>query len=79
VRGHGWAEQHYLLADLIDAVQAGTAATYRTVAGRRRVPNPRRYPRPGDDAKRGHTIGDIGDHDPQSVVTYLDSLKPKGA
>lgn len=70
---------HYLLADLIDAVGANTAATYRTVAGRRRVPNPRRYPRPGED-HRGHTIGDIGDHDPQKVVAYLESLKPaKGA
>jgi hypothetical protein len=70
-------EQHYLLADLIDAVGANTAATYRTVAGRRRVPNPRRYPRPGEE--RTKTIGDIGEHSPESVVTYLESLKPKGA
>jgi hypothetical protein len=77
VHDHGWVEEHYLLADLIDALQDNTAATYRTVAGRRRIPKPRRYPRPGED--RGTTIGDLGDRDPDDVVIYLDSLKPKGA
>ena len=72
-------EQHYLLADLIDAVQGNTAATYRTVAGRRRVPNPRRYPRPGEEKRGGQTYGDRGEHTSESVMTYLDSLKPKGA
>lgn len=66
-----------MLADLIDALQNNTAATYRTVAGRKRIPTPRRYPRPGED--RGQTIGDRGDRDADDVVIYLDSLKPKGA
>lgn len=73
MQGHGWVEQHYLLADLIDALQDNTAATYRTVSGRRRIPKPRRYPRPGEE--RGQTIGDRGDRSADDVVIYLDSLK----
>lgn len=77
IHGHGWVDEHYILADLIDAVQGNTAAVYRTVSGRRRVPNPRRYPRPG--AEHGKTIGDRAGRSSEDVVAYLDSLKPKGA
>lgn len=73
MRGHGWVEQHYLLADLIDAVQGNTAAVYRSVSGRRRIPNPKRYPRPGEE--RGRAIGNRAGRTTADVVAYLDSLK----
>lgn len=80
VHGHGWTEQHHLLADLNDAVAQVATATYRVNAGKRRVPNPRRYPRPGEE-RYGRT-GDRGGRSTAEVVSYLDSLKPparKGA
>ena len=77
VKGHGWTEQHHLLADLIDAQNATTLATYRTVPGGKRVRAPKRYPRPGEDS--GTRVGDRGGRSSEEVVAYLDSLKPQPA
>jgi hypothetical protein len=77
VKGHGWTEQQYLTAELIDAQNDTTAATYRTVPGGKRVRTPRRFPRPGQE--HGHRVGDRGGRSPEEVLAYLDSLKPRTA
>jgi hypothetical protein len=78
-QGHGWTEVEALLADLFDAVNGVAAAVYRSAPGRKRkhIANPKPHPRPGRE--RELHIGDIGDHDPETVVVYLRSLSPKGA
>ncbi|WP_051580626.1 hypothetical protein [Pseudonocardia acaciae] len=73
VRGHGWTEAHYLAAELIDAVNAGTTATYRAAAGGKRVRSARPYPRPGGE--HATRLGDRGERSSEEVVAYLDSLK----
>lgn len=79
VQGHGWVEEHYLLADLIDAENGTATAVYRGAAGKgKRVPNPRRYPRPGQDSY-GKAVGDRGGRSIDEVKSYLDSLKPPPA
>lgn len=75
VQGHGWTEEHYLLADLIDTAAHTTTAVYRSAAGKKRVPNPRKYPRPGDK-RYDRPLGDRGGRSTDEVVSYLDSLKP---
>lgn len=78
VHGHGWTETQYVIADLIDATQRVSHSVYQAQAGKKRVPQPRRYPRPGD--RPGYDrVGDRGGRSTEDVVSYLDSLKPKGA
>ena len=74
IQGHGWVEEHFLLADLIDTSQHTTAAVYRVNAGRKRVRNPKRYPRPTDE--RPSAIGDRAGRSTAEVLAYLNSLKP---
>lgn len=76
VNGNGWTETHHMLADLWDGVAQNTTAVYRSVAGKKRIPNPRKYPRPGDTGY-GKPIGDRGSRSSAEVVSFLDSLKPK--
>lgn len=76
INGHGWTELHHMLADLWDGVAQNTTAVYRSVANGKRVPNPRKYPRPGDKGY-GKPIGNRGGRSTAEVVSYLDSLKPK--
>jgi hypothetical protein len=75
VKGHGWTEGEYLLADLVDATQRVSHSVYQAQAGRKRVRMPARYPRPGE--KTGTTVGDRGERSTEDVLSYLDSLKPK--
>lgn len=52
-----------------------TKAVYQVAAGKKRVPNPQKYPRPGAE-EYGKPLGDRGDHSSEEVLSYLDSLKP---
>lgn len=74
VNEHGWTDVEYILADLVDAAREGVTATYRT-SSRKRVPNPQRYSRPGEDDNRKR-VGNRAGHSTESVVAYLDSLLP---
>lgn len=74
VQGHGWVDTDYLIADLIDDTRQGVTATYRTNS-RKRVPDPRRYQRPGEDDNRKR-VGNRAGQSTESVVAYLDSLMP---
>ena len=66
------------MADLIDATNRVSHSVYQAQAGKKRVPQPRRYARPGDRPGFDR-IGDRGGRSTEDVVSYLDSLKPKGA
>lgn len=79
VKGHGWTETEYVLADLIDVTQRVSHSVFQAQAGRKRVPQPKRYQRPGEKPEGYDRIGDRGEHSTEEVVSYLDSLKPKAA
>ena len=73
IHGHGWTDTEYVLASVIDDVRQVTTAVYRTGSGKR-VPDPRRFPRPGQDDRP--RLGDRAGRSVADVVGYLDSLMP---
>lgn len=75
VRGHGWSDAEYLLANIIDAVQFSAYSVVGSLGGKPKKPKPMERP----DETRKHRTGDRGGHSTPDVVTYLDSLRPEKA
>lgn len=75
VRGHGWSDAEYLLANVVDAVQFGTYSTVGALGGKPRKPKPQERP----EEHRKNRTGHRGQHSTTDVVTYLDSFKPAKA
>lgn len=69
--GRPWTDLEYLVAAAVDRIGENTAATVRVAGGKARAPKP--VPRPGAEPQR---IGSRGAATVESVVAYLDSLKP---
>jgi hypothetical protein len=73
--GHGWAENEYLLAEVLDAVRENTWAAFAVAPRQKGQPppkKPKRVKRPGE--REPSRLGDRGERSTEEVIAWLDSL-----
>lgn len=73
-RGHAWSDTHYLLANVVDAVQFGTYALAGVQGAKPKKPRPQL--RPDDQQRHRQRTGDRAGRSTADVVAALDQLKP---